>query len=97
MSNMYTETLRQENTILIITDIRWGHRESKYSDQPYTFVKIIDQLGRKIAAAGEWVEDWQIGDFVEGILQEKVSVKKDDVKNEQVFTSLYLKNPEKTC
>jgi len=95
MNNINTETLHQEDAILTITDIRWSRRESKYSDQPYALVKFIDQFGRKIAAAGQWVEDWQIGDVVEGILQEKLLVKTNNgQKGESIFTSLYLKNPD---
>ncbi len=95
MNNIHSEILHQENAILTITDIRWGHRESKLSDQPYTLIKFIDQFGRKIAAAGQWVESWQIGDVVEGILQEKLLVKtNNDQKGEGIFTSLYLKNPD---
>lgn len=95
MDNIYSEILREEDSTIEITDLRWGHRESRYSDQPYTLIKIIDQFGRKITAAGQWVEDWKIGDVIEGILQEKVSVKTEDgQKDESIFTSLYLKNPE---
>jgi hypothetical protein len=75
---------------ITIQDIKKEKRPSKYNAGEYTRVAIMDIYGREIIATGEWTESWQVGDRVEGILQEQV-----DYKGKEITTSLYLENPNR--
>lgn len=91
---MSSEIINEEMQTVTIMEIKKTERPSKYMDRDYTLAWIIDQYGRKIAAAGYWVENWQVGDVVKGILQEKVAIQgRSGNKEENVVSSLFLKNP----
>ena len=85
----------EKQKITIVEIIKKEEKPSSYTDGTYTLVIILDQFGRKIFAAGRWVQNWKVGNVIEGILQEKAIMQgKSNVKNPVVSSSLFLKNPD---
>jgi hypothetical protein len=76
-----------------IVKMKKKKKPSSYTGGYYTLALIVDQFDRRIDAAGKWVENWQEGDEVEGILQEKASLTAGH-KEAFVASHLYLKNPQ---
>jgi len=80
---------------ITIVEIQKVKKPSSYTEGNYTLVFIKDKDGRKITAAGRWVENWKIGDEVEGLLQEKAIMQgKSGNKKPVISSSLFLKNPD---
>ena len=92
---MSSEIVMEGQAKVTIMEIKKLEKPSSYTDGNYILAFIVDQYDRKIAAAGKWVENWQVGDEVEGILQEKATMQgRDGSKKAIVSSSLFLKNPK---
>lgn len=92
---MSSEIVKEGMQTVMIKDIKKTKRPSSYTDEDYTLAFITDEKDRKITAAGRWVEDWQVGDVVAGIMQEKASMRTGGgLKEAFPVSSLFLRNPE---
>ena len=86
------EIINEDEVKITIVKMKKTKRPSSYTNGDYTLAFIVDEFDRTITAAGKWVENWQEGDEVEGILQEKAKMMTGR-KDVFVSLSLFLKNP----